>query len=176
MRQTRPGRGEYLEYYGKYVEKVGDGDIVETLRAQLTETVALFSGIPEAQAGHRYAEGKWSIRQVLGHIADVERAMSYRALTFARGDETGLPGFDENLWAVNAGSDERTLASLLEEFRAVREATIALFDGMTAQGWAGSGQANQAYVTVRALAWIIAGHEQHHCRLIRERYLAPQTA
>lgn len=175
MRETRPRQGDYLDYYGKYVVVVRDGDIVETLRAQLADTVALFRGISEEGAGHRYAEGKWTIRQVVGHLCDVERVMAYRALSFARADTTQLPGFEENDWAETAGSDERSLSSLIEELHAVRASTIALFGGFPAESWSRTGKANNAQVTVRALAWIIAGHELHHCRIIRERYLAPEA-
>lgn len=172
MRNKRPDAGEYLDYYGKYVKLVRDGDIVSTLAAQLPETVAFLSEIGEERAGDRYAPGKWSIRQVVGHLCDVERVMCYRALTFARADETGLPGFEEDDWARNAGSDERTLASLIDEFKAVRAATLAQFNGFSADAWLRSGKANNAVVTVRALAWIIAGHDLHHCNVLREKYLA----
>lgn len=175
MRETRPRPGDYLDYYGKYVQLVREGDIVETVRAQLSETLQLFGEITEERAGHRYAEGKWSIRQVITHLCDVERVMSYRALTFARGDTTELPGFEENDWAEAAGSDERSLSSLIDELTAVRASTIALFDGFAADAWSRTGKANRAQVTVRALAWIIAGHELHHCNIIRDRYLSPDV-
>ena len=175
MREKRPESGEYLNYYAKYVQLVPDGDIVTTLGLTLPKAVQLYGAIGEEHGGHRYAAGKWSIRQVLGHICDVERVMAYRALSFARADVTELPGFEENDWAENAGSEDRTLASLIDEFKAVRAATIALFGGLTSEAWSRAGKANRAGITVRSLAWIIAGHELHHRNIIREKYLASEV-
>lgn len=170
-RATRPGADEHAPYYGAYVGKVPDGDVVRTLAAQIGETAALLRGIPEAGAGHRYAEGKWSIREVVGHVADAERIFAYRALRFARGDGTELPGFDEAAFVARSRLDHRTLGSLVDELLAVRGATVALFDHLFPEEWDRRGTANGKVMSVRALAWVIAGHERHHVAVLRERYL-----
>jgi uncharacterized damage-inducible protein DinB len=150
---------------------VPDGDIVEILAAQVRETLSLVRSIPEERGGHRYADGKWSIREVVGHFTDAERIFSYRALRFARGDATPLPGFDENAYAPNSAADERTLASLADEFEAVRRSTVALFNGLSAEAWMRRGTSNGQAMSVRSFAWIAAGHERHHVALLTQRYL-----
>lgn len=167
----RPDPAEFAPYYAGYVARVPDGDIIETLRTQLEATVALGRSLAEEKGSHRYAPGKWSIREVLGHMADTERIMGYRALRVARGDATPLAGFDENLYVENARFDERTLASLADELALVRQMTIALLAPLNEQELARAGTANGAPVTARALAWIIAGHERHHLAILRDRYL-----
>lgn len=167
----RPATGEHAPYYSTYVSHVPDGDILATLAAQHEQTQALIRGIPEARGGHRYAEGKWSIRESIGHMVDTERVFSYRAMSFARGDETHLPAFDENTWVANASFDARTLASLADEFRAVRAATVALLGNLNATEWSRIGKASIAYMSVRAAAWVIAGHELHHVGVLKSRYL-----
>ena len=169
--RTRPADTEYAPYYSRYVSKVPEGDVVELLRAQLGETLALLRGIPEERAAHRYAEGKWSIKEVVGHMSDAERIFAYRALRFARGDDTPLASFDENAFVRRASFDHRTLASLASELEAVRHATIALYDTMTETEAVRTGIASEVQVTPRALAYIIAGHERHHVAILRERYL-----
>lgn len=171
QRATRPAADEYAPYYGTYVAKVSDGDIVATLRQQVRETMALVRAIPEPGAGYRYAEGKWSIREVLGHLSDAERVFSYRALRFARGDATPLPGFDENAFIAGARFDDRTLASIAAEFEAVRASTVALFESLVPAEWTRRGTASGKEMSVRALAWVIAGHELHHRAVLQERYL-----
>ncbi len=170
-RATRPAPDEYAPYYGTYISKVPDGDIVRTLATQRASTAAFLRGIPDAKAGHRYAPDKWSIREVAGHLGDCERIFSYRALRFARGDETALPGFDENAFVKHARLDDRPLASLIAELDAVRGATVAFFDGLFPEEWTRVGSANGKAMSVRALAWTIAGHELHHLGVLRERYL-----
>ncbi len=170
-RATRPAPDEYVPYYGTYISKVPDGDVVGTLVTQRAATGALLRGIPDAKAGHRYAPDKWSIREVIGHMADCERIFAYRALRFARADETSLPGFDENAFVKHARLDDRPLASLIAELDAVRGATIALFDGLFPEEWSRVGNANGKAMSVRALAWTIAGHELHHLGILKERYL-----
>lgn len=172
----RPDASEHLPYYAKYVNLVPDGDLLAMLRAQLDETLALVRGLPEAQGGHRYAPGKWSIREVLGHVIDTERIFAYRALRIARGDATPMEGFDENAYAAASDADVRTLADLADELEHVRLGNIAFFRGLTDEAVARRGTANGAEVTVRALAWILAGHELHHRGLLRERYLAGESA
>jgi hypothetical protein len=172
----RPDASEHQPYYRKYVDLVPDGDLVQTLRAQLDETLALVGGVPEGRGGHRYAPGKWSIREVLGHVIDTERVFAYRALRIARGDATPMEGFDENAYAAASDADARTLADLAEELRHVRLGNVAFFRALGDEALARRGTANGAEVTVRALAWILAGHELHHRALLRERYLADERA
>jgi len=169
---VRPADTEYAPFYAGYVARVPDGDVVALLRSQIGETLALLRDVPESRGTHRYAEGKWSIKEVVGHLADTERVMTYRALRIARGDRTPLAGFDENAFVRNASFDQRTLASLRAELELVRSASIALFETMTAEEAARVGTANDRDVTARALAYIVAGHERHHVALLRERYLA----
>ncbi len=168
---TRPERDEAAEYFFRYIDQVGNGDIRALLRRQLDDAARLFERIDEHRARFRYAPDKWSIRDVLGHVNDTERVFTYRALWFARGFETPLPSFDQDMAVAQAGGDDRSWQSHVEEFRAVRDATIALFDGLPAAGWARRGVASQREVTVRALAYITAGHAEHHLRILRERYL-----
>lgn len=170
-RSIRPAPDEFNPYYGRYIDKVPDGDIVRTLRTQVAATAGFLRSIPDARHGHRYSDGKWSIREVIGHLCDCERIFAYRAMRFARADETSLPGFDENEFVRRARLDDRPFESLVSEYEAVRAATVALFDGLFPEEWSRSGLANNSAVSVRALAWIIAGHELHHVGIIRERYV-----
>ena len=169
-RSTRPAPDEFAPYYARYIEKVPDGDVVRTLREQRDGTAAFLRGIPDAKAGHRYAPDKWSIREVVGHLGDAERVFAYRALRFGRGDATPLPGFDENEFMKRARLDDRSYASLVDEFEAVRRATVALFDGFFPDEWTRHGAASGKDVSVRALAWIVAGHELHHVDVLKTRY------
>lgn len=170
-RTVRPDPTEFSPYYAGYIARVPDGDVVATLAAQVADTVALVRSLPEEKGAHRYGEGKWSIRQVLGHMADTERIMAYRALRVARGDATPLAGFDENAFVANARFDARTLESLAEDLALVRRATFSLLMPLSDEELVRGGSANGAPVTARALAWIIAGHERHHVAVLRERYL-----
>ena len=167
----RPTSTEYLPYYDRYIARVPEGDVLELLRGQMGETAAALGGLDERGASHRYAEGKWSVKQMAGHMADTERVFAYRAMCIARGDTQPLPGFDENAYVERATFDARPIADLVAELRAVREATVRLFAPLGAEELARRGVANGAEVTVRALAYIIAGHERHHLTLFRERYL-----
>ncbi len=169
-RATRPASDEHVPYYATYINKVPDGDIVRTLRSQFADTLAYLKSIPESRGGHRYAEGKWSIREVIGHLADAERVFAHRAFRFSRDDSTPLPGFDENAYVAKSRFDDRTLASLIAEFEAVRGASIALFDSLYPGEWTRQGEANGKGVSVRALAWIVAGHELHHLAILQDRY------
>ena len=168
----RPAATEHSPCYATYLAKVPDGNLLKMLEAQGRETQALLAGVADAKAMHRYAPGKWSVKEVIGHLADTERVFCYRALTFARADETPLPGFDEKAWAPAGRFDARPLKDLAAELDAVRRATIALLAGLDAEALARRGTANNNPITVRALAWIIAGHERHHVAILRERYLA----
>ncbi len=166
----RPAAAEYDSYYGRYIDKVPEGDLLRTLEDQARETQRLLAGLSDAKALHRYAAGKWSIKEVIGHVADTERVYAYRALRFARADATALPGFDEKAWVPAGSFDARSLADLAGELDAVRRATLALFRGLDAAALSRRGTANDAAVSVRAIAWIIAGHERHHVALLHERY------
>ena len=170
-RIARPREGEYLPYYHKYISLVPDGDLVEILRKQTGDTLAFLRSIPEERATHRYAPGKWSIKEVVGHLADTERVMGYRALRIARDDKTPMPGFDENAWVPAGNFDARSFASLVNELEQVRGATIAFLETLDSTAGARRGTANNAEITARALAYIIAGHERHHVDILKERYL-----
>jgi hypothetical protein len=167
---ARPAHGEYVEYYAPYIARVPDGNIVAILEKQREDTRRVLSGLHDAQAMHRYAPGKWSVKEVVGHVCDAERVFAYRALRFARGDRTALPGFDERAWVPAGRFDARTIASLVDELGAVRNATVALLRGLPHEASLQIGEANGAAVSVRALAFIIAGHEAHHVAVLRERY------
>jgi uncharacterized damage-inducible protein DinB len=168
---TRPEAHEYASYYEKYVSLVPDGDVVDTLGQQLEGTLSTLRGITDEQADSRYAEGKWSIKELLGHIIDTERIFGYRALRFARNDQTPLSGFEQDDYVQSAGFGERSLSDLAEEFEHVRRANLSLFRHLDTEAWARHGEASDNLVSVRALAHIIAGHETHHMRILRERYL-----
>jgi uncharacterized damage-inducible protein DinB len=167
----KPDNTEYAEFYAGYVALVPEGDIVAILATQLDDTFALLRELSDEQALHAYAPGKWSIKEVIGHLADAERVFSYRILRFARADTTPLQGYDENTYVPAGEFDGRPLASLMAEYAAVRRATVALLAGLPARSWTQQGTANRYPTTVRALAWAIAGHELHHRQLLTERYL-----
>ena len=175
-RTARPQPHEYDPYYHKYVALVPAGDIIAILREQLAGTVEPLRAVPAAAERFAYAPGKWSIREVVGHLSDVERVFGYRALRFARGDATPLAGFDENLYVPAGEFAARPLGALIEELVAVRAATVALLEGLPAAAWSRGGSANGVGVTVRALSVITAGHELHHRALLAERYLAALPA
>ncbi|TFG46827.1 MAG: DinB family protein [Gemmatimonadales bacterium] len=167
---ARPAASEYYSFYQPYITAAPDGDLLTALRDQRDSTTAVLAGISDTQAGFRYAEGKWSIREVVGHVSDVERVFSCRALRIARGDTIDLPGFDENVWVPMAGFEARSMADVATEFRAVREATLALFGSFSAEAWLRIGSASGHPASARALGWIVAGHELHHHRVLAERY------
>lgn len=168
---TRPAEDEFAPYYGKYIARVPDGDLLGQLESQLQETVALLDTFGESGSGLRYAPGKWTVKEVVGHFTDTERIFTYRALCAARGEQTGLPGFDENAYVAGASFDERTLNSLMGELTAVRRASLALFRNLDDAALSRRVVANGAPISARAIAWIVAGHEIHHVGLLRERYL-----
>lgn len=166
----RPGAGEYGEYYGNYISQVPDGDLMKFLEQQLRDVRSLLSSIPEGRGAHRYAEGKWSIKEVIGHCSDAERVFAYRALCFARNDKSPLPSFDENAYVPHADFDKRTMASLVDEFVQVRDATMALFRSFTAESGARIGTASGKPMSARAAGYVIAGHTAHHVKVLKERY------
>ncbi len=167
----RPRKDEYSAIYEGSIGKVPDGNVLLMLETNITQTVDLLKSIGEDKAAYRYAPGKWSIKQVVGHMSDSERVFSYRALRFARGDTTPLPGYEENLYADIANFDRQTLEVLAHEFHAIRQSTLALFKSFDDDMWLRKGKASDVEFTVRALAYQIAGHEIHHVGILRERYL-----
>jgi len=167
----RPQPQEAALYYFRYIDQVQGEDVLATLESQLEETLDFLGGISEEGSLHRYAPEKWSIRQVINHIADAERVFVFRALWFGRGFDTPLPSFDQDVAVPTARADEVSWARHLEEFRSVRLATLTFFRNLPEEAWARSGVASDNPVTVRALAYIIAGHIAHHMAILRERYL-----
>jgi hypothetical protein len=168
----RPAPEEYAAYYGTYIAQVPDGDLCALLTAQLEETLTLVRAIPEVRGTYRYAPGKWSIKEVLGHVCDTERIMSYRALRIGRGDATPLPGFEQDDYVPEGAFDRRTLADLGEELSAIRRATLELFRHFDPAALARRGTTNGNPFTPRALAYVIAGHERHHVAIVKAKYLA----
>ena len=170
----RPQPGEYAPYYERYISLVPGNDVLAALAAleeQRRQMLLLLSGRAEADGDLRYEPEKWSVKEVLGHINDTERVMSYRALRIARGDQTPLAGFEQDDYVRNGPFARCTLADLIEDYIAVRRSTITLFRNLDEVAWTRRGVANKNDVTVRALAFIIAGHELHHRRIIEQRYL-----
>jgi uncharacterized damage-inducible protein DinB len=167
----KPTETEYLSYYDSYISLVPDGNIVTILAEQIEETLALLDQVDEAQAGYRYEPDKWSIRELVGHVIDSERVFAYRALRFARGDQTALAGYEQDDYVANGSFDNTPLKELRDELEAVRRATTFLFKHLEQDAWMRIGIANDANVSVRALAYMIAGHELHHRGVLQSRYL-----
>jgi hypothetical protein len=168
----RPIEGEFPAYYDGYIKLVPTGELLPILKESLTETITLFESISDSDATFRYAPTKWSIKEVLGHMTDTERVMSYRLLRIGRGDDTPLSGFDENLYVKGSSFHELPLKSILDDYIATRNATITLVNNIPEEAWSRKGIANDCEITARAIAYIIAGHECHHREIVRERYLA----
>ena len=166
-----PERNEAAPYYFTYIDRVSTDDIVGFLQAQLTESLSFLEGISEEKSLYRYAAGKWSIRQVLNHVSDTERTFQFRALWFARGFEEPLPSFEQEIAAAGAAADVCAWHNHVEEFKAVRLASVAFFRNLPPGAWARAGVASGKSFTVRAIAYIVAGHYLHHAAIIRERYL-----
>lgn len=166
-----PDKAEFAEYYAKYVEQVPAGDIRQVLNAQLADLVSLYSSISDGKSTHRYAPDKWTIREVASHINDTERVFTFRAFWFGRGYDSAMPSFDQDIAIKVAGADARSWQSHIDEFRAIRSSTLALFNSMPSDGWARRGVASDNPVSVRALAYITAGHAAHHAKILREKYL-----
>ena len=162
---------EYAPYYGRYISLVGGSDIVRTLETQGNETRVLLCGLTEVQGDYRYAPEKWSVKEVVGHVTDTERIFGYRALRIARHDRTPIEGFEQDDYVRAARFPERTLMGLIDEFAAVRRASLLLFRSLDPEAWMRRGVANQQEISVRALAYVIAGHELHHRKILKERYL-----
>ncbi len=167
----KPEQNEYPSYYGRYVKLIEDDNILNVLDRQKNEMVHLFNNISEEASGFRYADNKWSIKEVLGHMMDVERVFSYRALRFARQDQTPLAEFDQDKYIESANFDSRTLIDLNDEYRSMRECTHTLFSGFDDLMLNNKGVASRQIFTVRSVAFIIAGHELHHKHILKYKYL-----
>jgi hypothetical protein len=167
----RPTEQEVAPYFFTYIDQVSGDDPAGVLRPQLTDALGLFAGISEEQSLRRYADGKWSIRQLLNHVTDTERAFAFRMLWFSRGFDTPLPGYDQDIAAAGAEADGVSWSAHVEEFHTVRLSTISLYQNMPADGWKRGGIASGKFVTVGALAYIVPGHVAHHLKILRERYL-----
>lgn len=167
---TRPQSDEYAPYYETYVSLIPGDDIVTVLEAQRVQMAQLLAARSEREGNFRYAPGKWSVKEVIGHICDAERIFAYRLLRIARGDETPLASFEQNDYIAPGAFGERTLADLAAEFAAVRAATLTLVQSLTAEAWVRRGTASEKTVSARALAYIIAGHEVHHRKILDEKY------
>jgi hypothetical protein len=167
----RPQPGEYTPYYDRYISLVTANDILAALEDQRRQMLLLLCGRAEADGDLRYAPEKWSLKELLGHVNDTERIMSYRALRISRADATPIEGYEQDDYVRNGPFAGRPLADLIEDYIAVRRATISLFRNLDEPAWSRRGVANQNEVTVRALAYIIAGHELHHRRVLEEKYL-----
>ncbi len=168
---NRPEKDEFAPYYLTYVNSVPEGDIISILSQQMEDTMLLLNDVSEEQGQFHYAPGKWSLKEVIGHITDTERIMAYRLLCIARGETLSLPGFDENKYVAHASFNQQPIEQLLANLSVVRQSTILLLKSLAAESYTRKGLANNVEMTVRALAYIIAGHALHHCQIINERYI-----
>lgn len=169
--QIPPDNTEYAPSYAGYVNLVTHNDVLQALERQVVRTEALLRSLPPEAALQTYEPGKWTLNQVVGHMIDAERIFAYRALRFARGDRSPLHGFDQEPYARESGHEERTLTSLMDEFVPLRRSHLLLLQNLKDAAWLRDGTASNSLVTVRAMAWILAGHELHHVKVIREKYL-----
>ena len=167
---ARPGADEYFEYYGKYIALLATDDAMTALQDQIAETVRIVKSADEAKALHRYAPGKWSVKEVVGHVTDAERIFAYRALRIGRADTTPIEGFDENTYVPVGRFDRRPLTELVTDYEIARQGTLALFRDFDEDALIRRGTANGKSISVRAIAWIIAGHELHHRSILVEKY------
>ena len=168
---NRPETSEYDPYYERYISLVADSDIIGVLGAQPTRLQDIFTAMPEENGEFRYAEGKWSIKELLGHVIDGERMFAYRTFRISRGDETPIEGFEQDGYIENAHSNDRSFADLLDEFSLLRRANMIFFKNLTDDAWLRVGTANKVKVSVRALIYIMAGHIEHHFEILKDRYL-----
>lgn len=168
---AKPAPADYAPYFSRYIDLVTSDDIITTLQEQMFGTIALLRGLSEGQGDLRYAPEKWSVKELIGHIIDTERIFAYRALRFARGDRTALAGFEQDDYITHGNFAARTLADLTEEYETVRRATLTLFRPLDAEAWQRRGVANDWEMSAQAAAYAIAGHELHHLKILRERYL-----
>lgn len=176
-RIEKPKAGEYAPYAIMYIGLLPDDELVlDHLKNNLNLTRNFIASLPEERLTYRYAEGKWTIKEILLHIVDDERIYAYRALRFARNDRTELPGFEQDDYALHSAANDRTVDDLLEEFATVRAATISLYQGLGGDVLTRAGVASGNFMSVRAIAYHIAGHELHHLKIIRERYLGQRPS
>jgi hypothetical protein len=171
MNARQLNNNEYAPFYKNYIKGLGNVDLFEILNSSLEETLDILQNLSEEKLLYRYAEGKWTIKELLQHIIDAERVLSYRALRFSRNDDLDLQGFDEDWYVANSNGNDRNFQDMLEEFVHVRKASISLFTSFTAKMHTMSGSANGSNVSVRALGFIIAGHHMHHLKIMKEKYL-----
>ncbi len=169
----RPKENEFPPHAKAYVEHVPADDVIAVLAGQVERTVALVGPLGDDGALRRYAPGKWTVKETVGHISDTERVLSYRILRIARGDATPLPGFEQDGYVANAASNERALEDLLKELRAVRQSTLSLVRSLPMEAWNRGGTASGFPVTARGLLFTLAGHELHHFQILRDKYLTP---
>lgn len=169
--KRRPEPSEYAPYYERYVKLVESHDVVGALRGQIEDSLATLRGVSAEASLARYAPGKWSMREVVGHVIDAERIFAYRALRFGRGDRTALPGFEQDDYIPAARFDRRPWPDLLSEWEAVRRTSVLLFEGFDDEAWVRRGVASENEMSVRGVAYVIAGHERHHMGVLREKYL-----
>ncbi len=174
IEMRRPETSEYAEYYGLYVNQVPDGDILELLDQGVCRTREALDGIASKWETFAYESGKWTLREVVGHMIDTERVFGYRALSVARQDPAALPGMDQDQWTATTNANSRPLATLLGELESLRRSSIALFEGFDEVMWDQRGIASGVEFSVRAFPFIIVGHEIHHLKVLEERYLKPQ--
>jgi hypothetical protein len=173
---NRPLETEYAPDYQGYVDQVSERDIMQVLRSEIDDLDVLLARVPAEKETYAYADGKWTIREVVGHLIDGERVFGYRALCIARGEKQNLPGFDQNDYMATAPYNQVELEDLLSEIRLARLSNIAMFRSLDEEAWNRVGTANNNQVTVRAIAFIMAGHVRHHLKVLRERYLAGNVA
>ena len=172
LTRQRPETNEYASALADYIAAIGeDEDVLAVLGQQLDESLTLLRSVPPSRGEFRYAPGKWSLKDIVGHLSDTERVFAYRALSIARRDPAALPSFDDQAWVAEVGADQRTLVDMTEEWGQVRRATLALFRHLPALAWSRRGTANTQPVSVRALAYVIAGHTRHHLEVVEARYL-----
>ena len=176
MKIERPAPGEYNPAFERYVSRVAEDDVLPVLARQPAEVRAALESVTGERAGFRYGPDKWSIREVVGHFTDAERVFGFRAMTFARGDKTPLPGFEENDYAAIAGHDRYALPDLVAEFEALRRSNVSMLSHLDPQAIARAGTANGSPVSVRALAFIMAGHVRHHLGVLTSKYGVPGAA
>jgi hypothetical protein len=166
----RPQSDEHDPYYCRYISLVPEGDILATLRSQIADTQALLKKTGEERGNFRYAPGKWSVKEVVGHLSDAERVFGYRALRIARNDQTPIEGFEQDDYIRFGPFAHRSLAELLEEYTTVRQSSLCLFNQLDQEAWSRRGTANKATISVRAIAFVLAGHELHHRRILKDKY------
>jgi hypothetical protein len=167
---TPPRLGEAPAYYERYINIVKSGDAYDFMEKQVTTIPSYIKSLPESKAEFRYAQGKWTVKELISHITDCERVFSYRALTFARGESITLPGFNQDIWIQNIDFSKYTLADLAEEFEVVRNGTLLIYKNLSDEALLRKGIANKNEVSVRAIAYITAGHAEHHLSILKERY------